>query len=420
MVFLRMLRWRGRPRQVVLQLTDRCNARCPQCGMNVTRGGDRGDLAGDTAKRIIDHCASLGVAALSLTGGEPFLTGSLIYALLDYARRAGIPSVRTGTNGYLFARPDAPGFTDRVTRLAEALARTQVRNFWISLDSADAATHEAGRGLPGMVEGVARALPILAEYGIHPTANLALNRFMGGAEPLGGDPTSFAAGAEAGLSRFFAFAVDLGFTMANCCYPMSDADRTSTKQAAYAATAADARVTFSRQEKHALFQTLLRVVPRHRSAIRIFTPLCAAYALWRQYAEPDSRARPCLGGKSFFFVDRKGDAYPCGYRGSENLGPLWRLDPARLYDDQTCRACDWECFRDPSELFAPLGDVLAGPAGWWRLATGDPVKRRLWLADLRYFTACDYFDGRKPLNPTKLARFRPKQTESDASGLTRP
>jgi MoaA/NifB/PqqE/SkfB family radical SAM enzyme len=359
----------------------------------------------DTAKRIIDHCAHLGVAALSLTGGEPFLTGPLLFELLEYAHRAGIASVRTGTNGCQFARPDTPDFTDRVTRLAEGLARSRVRNFWISLDSADAATHEAGRGLPGMVEGVARALPILASHGIFPTANLALNRFMGGPTPLHGEPAAFFEAATQGLSLFFRTAAGLGFTMANCCYPMSDTDRGLADRAVYAATAADARVTFSDPEKRELFRALLEVVPRHRSAIRVFTPLCAAHALWRQYAEPGYQARDCLGGKSFFFVDRHGEAFPCGYRGGDNLGPFWRLDPARLDQNSPCRACDWECFRDPSELFGPLGDLLSGPAGWWRLVKGDAAQRRLWLADLRYFAACDYFDGRLPPDPAKLGRF---------------
>lgn len=405
MLFLRLLRRRGRPRQVVLQLTDRCNARCPQCGMNVTRGGERHDLDEDAAKRIIDHCASLGVAALSLTGGEPFLTGQRLFTLLDYARRAGIPSVRTGTNGYLFARPDTPDFTDRVTRLAEGLAQSHVRNFWISLDSADPATHETGRGLPGMVDGLARALPILHAHGIHPTANLALNRHMDGPEPLLGPPDAFQAAATAALSRFFTTAADLGFTMANCCYPMSDTDRGLADRAVYAATASDARVTFSNPEKQALFKTLLDVVPRHRARLRIFTPLCAAYALWRQYADPDFHPRPCLGGASFFFINNQGDTFPCGYRGNENLGPFHQFDPDRLPSASPCLACDWECFRDPSELFGPITDLLSGPTGWWRLLHADPTQRRLWLADLRYFAACDFFDGRRPPHPGKLARF---------------
>ena len=405
MPILRVLRWRGRPRQVVMQITNRCNARCAQCGMRVTAGGERGDMDADAARRVIDRCAALGVAALSFTGGEPFLTGSTLFDLLDYAGRAGIRYLRTGTNGYQFASPDAPGFTDRVTRLAERLAATPVRNFWISLDSADPATHEANRGHAGMVEGVARALPIFHAHGLFPTANVALNRHMGGPEPLSGSGEAFYSAACRQISRFFETAARLGFTMANCCYPMSDADRDKGAQAVYAATASDARVTFADAEKRELFRAALDTIPRHRGDLRIFTPLCALHALVRQYGLPPRQARPCLGGVSFFYVDRHGDCFPCGYRAGENMGPFWKLSEERLGGEPHCRACDWECFRDPSELLGPLGDLAAGPAGWLRLLRGDRRQLRLWLGDLRYFMACSQFDGRRAPDVQGLRRY---------------
>jgi len=383
-------------------LTDRCNARCAQCGMNVTAGGRRGDMDDDTARRVIDRCAALGVSALSFTGGEPLLTGGRLVDLLEYAGRAGIEYLRTGTNGYQFASPDAPDFDDRVARLADSLAATRLRNFWISLDSADPGCHEANRGFPGMVAGVARALPIFHARGLYPTANLALNRFMGGPEALAGDPDAFYEAACQALSRFFGKAADLGFTIANCCYPMSDADQDNGVRAVYAATAADARVTFSRVEKQALFRALCDTVPRHRSRLRIFTPLSAAYALWRQYGDPPRPARPCLGGVSFYFVDRHGDCFPCGYRGGENLGPFWKMPERHFAGAPHCRACDWECFRDPGELLGPLGDLAAGPAGWRDLWRADRTQRKLWLADLRYFAACGRFDGRLPPDRRRL------------------
>lgn len=405
MPLLRILRWRGRPRQVVLQLTDRCNARCAQCGMNVTAGGGRGDMDPDTAKRIIDRCAALGVAALSFTGGEPFLTGPLLFELLDYAGRAGIDYLRTGTNGWQFARPDRSGFTDRVTRLAEGLAATRLRNFWISLDSADAATHEANRGHDGMVAGLAPALPVFHAHGLFPTANLALNRHMGGPEPLSGDGGNLYEAACAALSQFFETAIALGFTMANCCYPMSHADAARGAKAVYAATASEARVTFSDAEKLALFEAVRDTVPRYRSRLRIFTPLAAIHALTAQYGQPPRQARPCLGGSSFFYVDRHGDCFPCGYRGNENLGPFWKLGEERWGAAPGCRACDWECFRDPSELLGPLGDLSSGPAGWRRLLGGDRGQLRLWLRDMRYFAACAHFDGRQSPDWPRLRRF---------------
>lgn len=407
MAIMRVLRWKGRPRQVVMQITNRCNARCAQCGMRVTAGGQRGDMDLDTAKRIIDRCAALGVAALSFTGGEPFLTGSLLFDLLAYAGRAGITYLRTGTNGYQFANPDAPDFADRVTRLAAGLANTPVRNFWISLDSADAPTHETNRGHPGMVEGVSKALPIFHAHGLYPTANVALNRFMGGPQPLAGEGEALYSAACRQISRFFERAAQLGFTMANCCYPMSDADQKKGARAVYAATASDARVTFSDVEKRELFRAVLDTVPRHRGQLRIFTPLCAVNALVRQYTQPPQPARPCLGGVSFFYVDRHGDCFPCGYRAGENLGPFWKLAPERLEGEPHCRACDWECFRDPSELLGPLGDLADFPSGWGRLWPGASGQLGLWLRDLRYFAACGQFDGRRAPELRKLARFGP-------------
>jgi MoaA/NifB/PqqE/SkfB family radical SAM enzyme len=407
MPILKILRRRGRPRQVVVQLTDRCNARCFQCGMNVTNPGPRGTLERDAACRIIDHCAALGVSALSFTGGEPLMTGDLLFELLAYAGRAGITYLRTGTNGYLFARPNAPDFDDKMTRLAQSLAATPLRNFWISLDSADAGVHEANRGFPGLVEGLARALPLFHAQGLYPTANLALTRLLTGPTPLeAADEAGFYELACQGLSRFFATASGLGFTMANCCYPMSDDDQSKGTQAAYAATAADRRVTFADWEKRALFQALFDTVPRHRGDLRIFTPRCAVSALVRQYGGQPGAGRPCLGGVSFFYVDRFGDSFPCGYRGRENLGPFWKLGADRLDGEAFCRACDWECFRDPSELLGPLGDLAAGPAGWLALTGMGWSDLKLWLEDLRYFAACSQFDGRQPPDAARLARYR--------------
>jgi MoaA/NifB/PqqE/SkfB family radical SAM enzyme len=96
--------------------------------------------------------------------------------MLAFARDAGIEYTRTGTNGFMFMNSDSGDFEKRIAKIAEALAATKIRNFWISIDSADPALHEAMRGLPGVIKGIEKALPIFNQYGIYPSANLGISR----------------------------------------------------------------------------------------------------------------------------------------------------------------------------------------------------------------------------------------------------
>ena len=410
---------RGRaPGQLVIQLTDRCNAKCPQCGMRTTEKFERATLSSDDVYRIIDAAAEKGVQAISFTGGEPMM---LMPQLADYIRRAGevgIPYIRTGTNGFCFTGCDVKsGRMDRVREIADALADTPLRNFWISLDSAEPAVHEEMRGFPGVVAGIEAALPEFHERGLFPSVNLGINRNIsretmfteGVADPLNGDPRGperFYRMYRKAFRAFYRRVIDMGFTIVNSCYPMS-VEAGENLSAVYAAAAADGVVRFSAPEKAALFRALMDTIPEFRSRIRIFSPRTSLQALVRHYGKEDgAEAYPCRGGIDFFFVDaRDGGTYPCGYRGDENLGKFWDVDLDSLDADAFCKACDWECFRDPSELFGPLLDTFSAPVRTVRKLAGDARFRRLWSEDLRYYRACDLFDGRRPMKPEKLARF---------------
>ena len=58
------------PGQLVIQMTDRCNARCPQCGMNTSQHYERHQLGLAEMKKIIDHAGQRQIEALSFTGGS--------------------------------------------------------------------------------------------------------------------------------------------------------------------------------------------------------------------------------------------------------------------------------------------------------------------------------------------------------------
>jgi hypothetical protein len=89
----------------------------------------------------------------------------------------------------------------------------------------------------------------------------------------------------------------------------------------------------------------------------------------------------------------------------KDLWKLWDLDLASRRAAPRCTECDWECFRDPSELFGPVIDALAYPLRLLRRFRRDPEYFRLWREDVRYYLACDVFDGRRPLSMSRLAKF---------------
>ena len=387
------------PGQLVIQITDVCNAFCAQCGMRVTNRFPRTRMKLDDVKAIIDKAAENDVKAISFTGGEPLLFADDLIEMITHAHRAGIPYIRTGTNGFLLCfNKDEDDFKRRVETLVEKLAKSGIRNFWISIDSACGSRHEKMRGLSGVIKGIEKALPIFESAGIYPSANLGINRYMGaGNTRLSlSDPqekTLFYRSACEAFSQFYRFVIDLGFTIVNACYPMSIEDET---RAVYPASSKEDIISFTSDEKILLFEALMDTIPRYRKKIRIFSPLSSLYALVKQY-KGRKDFYPCLGGTSFFFIDSKdGNTYPCGYRGKESLGRYRNLNMDSVEKKPFCSQCDWECFRDPSQLLGPFMDIFTHPVKLVKEFHKDPYMVKYLYSDLQYYQRCGYFNGRKP------------------------
>ncbi|MCL1792127.1 MAG: radical SAM protein [Peptococcaceae bacterium] len=382
------------PGQLVIQITNCCNGACPQCGMRKTADISRHSLASETINNALKQCAANGIEAVSLTGGEPFLNMSRFWELCEDAGQAGISYLRSGTNGYMFVGAD----TEQLTEFASRLAATKVRNFWISLDSADTATHEKMRGLPGVIDGIRKALPIFHAHGVFPAANLGINRHITG-NPISRlqefpDTESFLEAFKVGFTAFFNKAVNLGFTMANVCYPMSS-DNEDLDTPTYGAISDDFTVSFSPEERRLVFQALLETIPTFRNQIRIFSPLSVLYAM---SVGGESLLFPCLGGIRYFYMDsRDGHLYPCGYLGDLDLGgDLSEAVRQTAKEKPHCLKCHWECFRDPSQLFGLARYMIRHPFSTLILRQPDSRLLNLWFGDLRYYIKHNFFDGRTP------------------------
>lgn len=398
---LRQLKRGHLPKQLVLQLTDECNATCPQCSMRKTNDFARTKLPFLEIRKIIDAAAKNKVQSLSFTGGEVFLYEAELLQHISYAWKKGIPYIRTGTNGFMMMGWESADFYDRMNRFAERLAKTNLRNFWISIDSACLQTHEKMRGLPGVIRGIEKALPIFHAHGIYPAANLGINRNTGGKQVFSDpqvDPKQFYEQWCRSFENFYRFIIDLGFTMTNSCYPMSvDKDELT---AIYGANSPATIVSFSVAEKKLIFQALLETIEEYRDQIRIFTPLSSLYALIMEYEGRDELSYPCRGGTDFFFIPAaSGDTFPCGFRGEDNFGKFYELDWGSLQTNAHCKKCDWECFRDPSEMLGFLQERYFD-RGWKSKKHKMPktsLYRQLWKKDMKYYRQCDFFDGRKPM-----------------------
>ena len=374
--------------------------------MRVGNRFPRSRLDWDKATRIVDHAAQSRFLALSLTGGEPLLHAEEVLALLNYAAAKGIPFTRTGTNGFIFKDHQHPDYAERVRRLAVSLRQSKVYTFWISLDSSLPGIHEQMRGLPGVIEGIRKALPIFHDCGIYPSVNLGLNRNtgkIGRLEELG--PELFFSNCCRALEDFYQFVIDLGFTIVNVCYPMSTSGLDDPGNAVYGAVAESEIMDFSATERSLLIKALLQIIPAYRGKIRIFTPLSSLSVLGATDGAPSPDIYGCRGGIDFFFIDAEsGKLYPCGYRGKECLGDFEAFDFKAVNTHTTCSQCDWECFRDPSILFGPLLALLARPVKAVTRFFAHPGFFKLWLADLRYYRACNFFRCTSPPNYKVMAR----------------
>ena len=144
--------------QIYFYLTEGCNLRCRHCWIAPkyqTEGNSYPALDLDLFKSVIEQAKPLGLTGVKLTGGEPLLHPE-INEILEHIQTVDL-RLTVETNGVLCT-----------AELAEKMAACKDPFVSVSLDGADAETHEWVRGVPGCFDEAMEGIRNLVEARIKP------------------------------------------------------------------------------------------------------------------------------------------------------------------------------------------------------------------------------------------------------------
>jgi SynChlorMet cassette radical SAM/SPASM protein ScmF len=147
--------------QIYFYLTEGCNLRCRHCWIMIDEGDQEPASTGKALldlklfESILEQARPLGLSAVKLTGGEPFLHPD-IHRMLEIIRDAGL-RLTIETNGVLV--------TPELAALTASCHRPFVS---VSLDGVDPETHEWVRQVPGSFQAARRGIEYLVQAGLKP------------------------------------------------------------------------------------------------------------------------------------------------------------------------------------------------------------------------------------------------------------
>jgi len=143
------------PTQVAVDITNKCNFRCLHC---YNLSGENSiideELSDNEFIELINDIAQMKVYNVCFCGGEPLLRKELIYQCAEILRKNNVPNVSLVTNGFLLSE-----------EVAKNLYEAGVNRVQISLDGADAKTHEKLRKMKGAYEKAIQAINNLRKIG---------------------------------------------------------------------------------------------------------------------------------------------------------------------------------------------------------------------------------------------------------------
>ncbi|HJH29067.1 MAG TPA: heme b synthase [Methanosarcinaceae archaeon] len=329
------------PRLIAWELTAGCNLSCVHCRGASTFEIPPGELTTEEAKHFIDEIVEMGNPILIISGGEPLVRKD-VFEIAQYGTDKGLRVVMA-TNGTLVT-----------PKVAKKMKEVGIQRVSISLDGANAKSHDDFRGEPGAFDGALRGIDEIKKAGVGFQVNTTITKRNIDEIP-----------------KILEFAIELGAEALHI-FLLVPTGRGKEIEADEIPPVEYERVLnwFYDQQKTVKIQLKATCAPHY-------------FRIMRQRAKKEgieisvkthgyeAMTKGCLGGTGFCFISSIGEVYPCGYlpvlAGSikeQSFKDIW--DNAKVFND----------IRDTSKLKGKCGDcgykeVCGGCRARAYAATGD-------------------------------------------------
>lgn len=311
-------------RLIAWEVTRSCNLACKHCRAEAHLEPYPGELSHEEAMGLIDTFSEVGKPLIIFTGGDPMMRPD-VYDLVHHAHSRG-HICAFSPNGTLITRENA-----------RLIKECGVDRCSISIDGADAQSHDSFRGVPGAFEQSLRGMRFLTEAGVPFQINTTVTKSN-----------------LASFKKIFELCQELGAVAWHIflLVPMGRASEL-----------ADQVITAEEYEE------VLRWFYHFRKTTSMHLKATCAphyYRIMRQMAHEegvsvdvenfgmDAHTRGCLGGTGFCFISHTGQVQPCGYLeldcGNVRTTPfpeIWRNSSYfRQFRDQSayegkCGVCEY-------------------------------------------------------------------------------
>ena len=377
----------NKPRLIFWEVTKGCNLRCIHCRASATELSSPRDLSTGTALGIIDQIAEAAKPILVLSGGEP-LYRSDIFQLAVYARDKGL-RVALATNGTLVTK-----------EIARMIVDSGIKRVSISLDGADAVTHDTFRSIPGAFDAAVQGLRNLKALGMSVQINMTIARHNAKqlpdvlelAKAIGADalhtfllvpvgcgvdiaaeqmvaPEEY----ERMLNWFYDRSLEGGIELKATCAPhyfrVVRQRRVSERRSAEAARAAASAT--SAPDAFGIGPT--EMIMPGGTGISLKPQAHASGHPGGHASDMNAMTKGCLAGTGVCFISHEGEVFPCGYLPviagdlrKQSFAEIW--DHAEVFNalrdtnnlKGKCGCCEFRnvCMGCRARAFAATGDYL--------------------------------------------------------------